>query len=445
MNSPIHRQIRLLLWLYMILWAFEGALRFWVFPGLYGPLALVRDPVVIIIYALALQNRALPMNMYVSALLVLAMLSVPASILFGHGDLTVTAYGVRSNFLHLPLMFMIGHVFRARDLQKLAGWIMLLSVPMAVLAADQFRSPAGALINKGGMATHYGTVRPAGTFAFVLALVYFQTLVAAFTAHRLMKSPRAWGLVAIASAFSLFVMVSVSGSRTAVVAVAVIVVLALALAIRAAKQLVPMLVGLALVAALVGGFGSSELLEDGTEQLAKRFRDAGSSGSVVSQAVDRVFGGTLGVTGNIWDYDWLGQGVGLGTNFGGQTFTGKRGAFLVGEGEWSRVMGELGIILGLPFLIIRTGLVFYLATRAWTAHVRYHDPLPFLLFGAACIPMLMGQWGVPALQGFAPISAGLCLAAANAARRAYLEQRMEKTSSDESLNELALPAPHHAL
>lgn len=428
----------------MILWVVEGALRFWVFPSLYGPLALVRDPVVIVIYALALQNRSLPMNGFVSALLALAMLSIPASILVGHGDLAVTAYGVRSNFLHLPLMFVIGHVFRAQELQKLAGWVMLLSVPMAVLAADQFRSPAGALINKGGMETHYGTVRPAGTFAFVLALVYFQTLVAAFTAHRLIKYPRAWGVVAIASAFSLFVMVSVSGSRTAVVAVAVIVVLALALAIRAARQLVPMLIGLALVAALVGGFGSSELLEAGTEQLAKRFSDAGSSGSVVSQAVDRVLGGTLGVTGNVLNYDWLGQGVGLGTNFGGQTFTGKRGAFLVGEGEWSRVMGELGILLGLPFLMVRTGLVFYLASRAWTAHIRYRDPLPFLLFGAACIPMLMGQWGVPALQGFAPISAGLCLAASKAARLAHTKQRNARITSLDSSNALALPAPSHA-
>ncbi len=58
-ENPTIRNIRRLIWLYFWLLLFEGALRKWVAPQLANPLLIIRDPVVLLIYALALQGARL--------------------------------------------------------------------------------------------------------------------------------------------------------------------------------------------------------------------------------------------------------------------------------------------------------------------------------------------------------------------------------------------------
>src|SRR5471032_116482 len=67
-NIALERQTRLirnLIWLYLILWLIEGGLRRWFLPGLASPLLLVRDPVVIAIYFLAVANNLFPTNGFI--------------------------------------------------------------------------------------------------------------------------------------------------------------------------------------------------------------------------------------------------------------------------------------------------------------------------------------------------------------------------------------------
>src|SRR2546421_10268847 len=67
--------IRRLIWLYLCLLIFEGAFRKWIIPQLSGPLLIVRDPVVVAIYVLALRARLFPQNIYVVSLGIIALLS----------------------------------------------------------------------------------------------------------------------------------------------------------------------------------------------------------------------------------------------------------------------------------------------------------------------------------------------------------------------------------
>ena len=69
------RQIRRLIWLYFWLLLFEGALRKWVLPQLSNPLLIIRDPVVLLIYLLAIRARVFPRNAWMLSLGVIAFLS----------------------------------------------------------------------------------------------------------------------------------------------------------------------------------------------------------------------------------------------------------------------------------------------------------------------------------------------------------------------------------
>ena len=73
------RYIRYLIWTYFWLLLLEGALRKWVLPDLSNPLLLVRDPVVLAIYALSLQARVFPKNAWVVSLIVMALLTTGAT------------------------------------------------------------------------------------------------------------------------------------------------------------------------------------------------------------------------------------------------------------------------------------------------------------------------------------------------------------------------------
>src|SRR5882757_6199194 len=110
------RTIRRFIYLYLILWLVEGGLRRWVLPGLASPLLLIRDPVVLAIYWLALQKGFFPRNGFIGFGIALAILTIALAICFGHGDLFVALYGARCDFFHLPLIFIMARVLRWEDL-----------------------------------------------------------------------------------------------------------------------------------------------------------------------------------------------------------------------------------------------------------------------------------------------------------------------------------------
>ena len=51
----------------------------------------------------------------------------------------VSGYGFRSNFLHLPLIFLMPRVLRPEDVKRIGWWILILLVPMSLLMVAQFQ------------------------------------------------------------------------------------------------------------------------------------------------------------------------------------------------------------------------------------------------------------------------------------------------------------------
>src|SRR3989440_3175386 len=179
-NQRVIKHLKGWIWLYFILLIFEGTLRKWLLPQFSDVFLVVRDPVVLVIYMLAIKARLFPRNAYMLALAIIALLSWLVSLVVLEPFLSlkplilVTGFGFRCNFLHLPLIFVMGRALDADDVKNLGRWILIGLLPMCILLAIQFNSDPESFVNRTAglgetqqITAGGGKIRPPGTFSFV--------------------------------------------------------------------------------------------------------------------------------------------------------------------------------------------------------------------------------------------------------------------------------------
>jgi hypothetical protein len=439
-ENPTIRNIRRLIWLYFWLLLIEGALRKWVLPQLSNPLLIIRDPVVILIYVLAIQAKVFPRNAWVFSLGIIAFLSMAVSFLALWPYLApdrivlVTGYGFRSNFLHLPLIFVIAQVLRPEDVKWIGRWILILLVPMSLLMVAQFYAAPDSILNRtaGGegeqITAGSGKVRTAGPFSFVVGVVAYFALATGFLVWGALKRGVYKNWVLLAAGLALLIGIAVSGSRSVVGACAVVV--ASLLVVFFVRPGAVNRFGQTLVTVVVLGFilAQTPIFKDGLKVLGTRFSDvaAAEERSITIGLINRVF---EGFTESIHVYPnapFLGYGLGIGTNAGAKFLTGEN-MFLLSEGEWARILLESGPLFGLAFVLWRTGIVVHLGLLVLRS-VRLGNVLPLLIYSSGFLPLLNGQFGPPTIVGFAVFATGLALAAGNAV--------------EEGENSVAVPGRH---
>lgn len=412
--------IKSLLWLYLGLLVFEGSLRKWILPGLADPLLVVRDPVVILIYLLALGQARFPFNGWVVGAIVLGAASLFASFLGGQDNLLITAYGLRINYLHLPLIWVMANVLTRRDVENFGKAVLILAIPLTLLMVVQFYSPPRSFINRGvgndeGMGQLYGAmghIRPPGFFAFITGPQLYFPLAMAFFCHELVTRRRLWWPLLIAAGASIIVAMPVSISRTLAIATAFVGAVFIPSLLFSGHMKrgffrIILLLGLALLAA-----SYLPVFDHAREAFLSRWETAeGHEGDTVGvgSILGRLFGG--------WDYlaytfssaPFFGHGVGMGSNVAARLSTGRLG-FTLAENEWAKCLLELGPLLGLTFLGYRFVLALKLARDGLRRLFRAKDPLPLLLVSATGTSIVFGQWAPPTILGFAIFGSGLVLA-----------------------------------
>lgn len=412
------RNIQRLIWLYFWLLIFEGALRKWVVPQLSAPLLVIRDPVAIGAYFLAWRSGQFPKDIFTKIIIIVAFISFLGglyTVITSESDLKVTVFGLRTNFLHLPLIFLIPKVFSLDDVKKLGRWVLLLSVPMAILMVCQFNSPPDAFINRIAgtgeglqIASAMGKIRPPATFSHITGAAHYLTLVASFLLYGQIQSKIYPYWLLSAAGISLVLSLAVSGSRTAVGSVGIVLLsLMVVLLVR------PALVGKSykfLVLLGVVGFGVSSIpaFNEGVEVLNSRVETANSFESNNGGMVGRFLDGFVEPFKNSDQFPPLGYGLGMGTNAGAALITGKA-QFLLAEGEWARIVLESGLALGLLYILLRIVIVGWMGWLCIKSTAT-GNVLPLLLFGACAIGILNEQFGQPTILGFAALVGGLCLA-----------------------------------
>ena len=424
-RSKTIRQIRFLIWTYLVLLIFEGALRKWVVPQLSNPLLIVRDPVVIAIYLLAMRAHLFPFNRYVVSLGILGVITllVSMTVLETYFPWTlileVTLYGFRCNFLHLPLIFVMGTVMNEADVKKIGWWFLLLMLPMCLIMIAQFKADPDSFINKTvgssealQLAAGSGKIRPPGTFSFVSGAIFFISATAVFVLYGALTKGvyKAWLLFAAGTA--LVVSIAVSGSRGCVASVLLIVASIFVMFLirpRAVNQF-----GRIFLIVIFAGIVVSRVpvLREGLTVLSARFTESAEAGdtTIIRGMAHRTLSGFTVALRNLDKPPLFGYGLGIGTA-GGARFLMGRVAFLLAEDEWTRVVLESGPIFGLAFLLWRVALTFRIGWLSLGALWRNGRTLPLLLFSCGFLALLNGQLGQPTTLGFAAFLNGLCLAA----------------------------------
>jgi hypothetical protein len=376
---------------------------------------VARDPVVILIYLIAMANGLKVMNRWLVCAVFVVAASFLISVTEGH-PLLVALYGLRTNLLHLPLIFLLPRILTEADVWKIGRVFVLLAAPMALLATFQFLSSRFAWLNVGAggdvggqLFAASGKIRPSGTFSFVTGMVSFLGTVAAFLLADLLDKRRFGTLARWVAIPSVVLSLGIAGSRSALAGVAIVFASFLVAALFSGRKALSVLGPVCLIFMAYLGLTFLPIFREGLQIQKERFTVGGG----VQHGVIFRFLGEIGESLEVASYAPLfGKGLGMGTNVAAGLLTGQR-QFLLAEGEWARVILETGPFLGYAYILLRVVLGCLLAIAAWKA-ARGGRPAAMVLLGACVLDVMTGQFGQPTMLGFAVFGAGLTLAMAGA-------------------------------
>jgi hypothetical protein len=420
------RKVQLLLWTYFWLLLFEGALRKWVLPDLSNALLVARDPLCVAAIWIGLPYLLRGgVRSWILGLAAIGGLGFLCAMLVGHRDFVTAAYGTRILVLHFPMIFLFSAVFSRDDVWKFARAVLILAIPMTVLIAFQYSLPSTHFVNiapggegTAGFSGAMGKMRPPGIFSFITGLSSFYGMAAAFFAGWLTCGPRPlprW--IWLAAAGMVFAL-PLSISRTLFFHYALVAMFAASASALAGRAVKSLLIGGVVLAMLVAGISQVELFQEAREVFLARWEKAQRSDApdegIGGILVNRVGGSFAQAFAMSDDVGLFGMGIGLATNVGAVRSVGKKG-FIVAEGAWPAMVGELGPILGFALIVWRVALALKLAIIA-CRQALLRNTLPLILGGMALQGLVIGQTSQPTGLGFLVLAAGLMLAACNLPR-----------------------------
>lgn len=404
----------------VILWmvVLEGAVRKWFAPGLSKPLLFIKDPLVLVVYYLALQNGLIPRDSgFLKVGLVLSVLFVLLGAMHCVGiplPAAVAIYGWRLYFFLIPLAFVIGECFTGKDLKTMLKHSMIMVVINGLLCVVQSRLPPSHWINTTVADTAIfvygegeGIARASGTFSFT----YGHEIFAASTVPMILAlwltpaSQRGMSFKLLAF-YSLCGLANVllDGNRGVFLFIAINLLACLPgywylrdPRLRKRALMLPF------IACGIGALMYLSVFASSMQAMTHRIVTTEEGES----SVERIFmqfgqAGTIMRKGDI-----LGAGLGLGSG-GGQSLVGIACPY---EYEIPRLMWESGV-LGLAYLLYRCALTAHIGVDSLQASVRASNLLPLLLFSFVVQMLPVGQMTSNATcVYYGWLFAGFCLAA----------------------------------
>jgi len=415
-KKAVH-QIKAGIWIYLILLVFEGALRKWFLPSLSVPLLVIRDPIAIYIIFLAIYYHLLYWNYYLVGILLISFSSLISSLLVGHGNLYVAIYGLRPLLLHFPLIFIMGNLLTKKDVENIGKAMLWLIPPMTVLMAFQFYSPQSAWVNRGvggdmagaGFSGALGYFRPPGTFSFTNGNTLFYGLGACYVFYFWITKNKVSKLLLIAASIGIVAAIPLSISRAYFFQLIVTLAFAGICTLFNLKMLrrgffVSIL--LILTFLILSQFNFFQI---SLEAFATRFNSANTTEGGLNGVIgERYLGSFIRGISSTETQPFWGYGIGMGTNVGSMLLAGDR-LFLVAEEEWSRIIGEMGVILGIALLFIRSLLGISLGWSSFL-QLKQGNYLAWILLSFGLLQIINAGWAQPTSLGFSIVISGLILA-----------------------------------
>jgi hypothetical protein len=410
----IIKNIKTGIWLYFLLLIFEGALRKWVFPGLSSLILIIRDPLVLYLFYKAQRSGLLKNSVYLTSILIVSTISFILTIYVGHGNILVALYGLRIILIQFPFVFLIGNIFSKQDSISLGKFLMYVNIGMTILVAIQYFSPQTAWINKGigdaessGFSGADGYFRVPGTFSFTNGLSFFYGFVSSYIFYFWIENNSLNKIVLYVSTFCLLIAIPLSISRTVLIEFITTCIFLLLISGRNPKIIGRIFFTLLVLFVLFTILSNLTFFANMKNVFLDRLNNANDAeGGAKGIFIDRLLGGMISAISNNSLPFW-GLGLGMGTNAGATLLTGTS-TYLISEGEWGRLIGEMGLLPGVFFICIKLALVISLFYKSW-GNIGKGNVLPWLILSFAFMMILMGQWGQPTALGFCVLSGGLVI------------------------------------
>jgi hypothetical protein len=346
----------------------------------------------------------------------LASVGILTTILLGHGNPVVAIYGARILLFHFPLMFVFASIFTREDIIAMGKMTLWIAIPMTGLIALQFFSPETAYVNKGiggdtdggGFAGALNFMRPPGTFSFTNGVTLFYSLVGCFVIYFWLNPKGVNRLALIGATLGLFASIPLSISRGLFFQLALTLIFTVLAVSRKPKYMSKMILATVGAIIVLAFLSRTSFFQTATEAFTSRFETANEvEGGLQGVLIDRYMGGMFGALAQSGDQPFFGTGLGMGTNVGAMLLTGKQG-FLIAEGEWGRLIGEMGALMGLSVIFIRVALTTKIALASYRRMVK-GDLLPWLLASFGLMNLAQGGWAQPTSLGFGTLIGGLML------------------------------------
>ena len=425
------------MFLIYLLAIFEGSLRKWVLPQYSQYLFFIRDPALILAYAIATRHALWPRGqaLFTASLWMAGLGLLLAALQAASGAasdlrLILGVYGWRAYFLYVPLAFLVGSVFLQVDLLRLIKLTLFLAVPIGALVMTQFFSAPGATINVGnaaeeelqfrGLGQTGERTRPMGPFSSgagqqQFTATAFAIALACFIAPRRIRQP-SFMLLALGSG-GVLTAIALSGSRGTVLQCGLALLFALGLAVLGRGGAVK---GRALVWPVALVVASLLLypviFPEGFAAFSERWTVAAAAESKGFEwgVLGRAFFGLVDFLRLAGDVPLLGYGLGYGGNASitlGASIDGVKPGWLA-ETDFARHMVDLGPLFGMGYIVFRLVLATWLTAMVLRVTRRSDDPLPMLLLSYVAYVVVMGQiTGQGAINLYGWLFTGLLIAA----------------------------------
>lgn len=380
----------------MLILILEGAVRKWVSNSSTVPLVLLRDLLAayVVLHAFThghfRRQRAVLQVMLPWSACVLGWGLLQLTL--GESSFPVLMIGLRFWLLYLWFGLAAAAGMSERDYIVAVRVLMALLLLMAPLAVLQRNSPPSAFINKSLdedvesiFVVIAGVVRTTGTFSFTSGFTNFLNICTPFAlgAFEARKPRLRHRVLALMMFGALVICALVSGSRAAVVYVGG----TLALYLLGNLVFAPMRrKGIALIAAVltvvvVGGL--LFVFQDAVDAIQQRFEVAAQSEDFFVRAISTF----LGEPGLLERSNWLGVGLGVGSNLAQYVQTGGRAIFISAETEAGRTLIEGGLIGGL-FIFLKVCMILLGIGGALRRAMQTRAVFPILVWVGLALALL---------------------------------------------------------
>jgi hypothetical protein len=398
---------------------FEGAVRKWLAPGLTTPLLLLRDLAALAFVLRAAWGgtfRAMPVA---TQCLVAWTFCVTCwgvfQIVILQGPPVLFVLGLRFWLLYFWFALAMACSLTTTEVVGLMRLMIVLGVAMTPLVVLQHFLPPSSVLNvqpdteeEQIFLVIANVVRVSGTFTFTLGFACFIAVVTpvaiSTTWSGVRLYPHRW--MALAGFFAMAISTLVSGSRASIMFFVAMLALQTLAGFGAARTGRAVMRSAAkVVFGLIALVITLNVFSDAVLDTLQRFTAAGQGEDVV----ERIETELIGEPAARKEINFIGHGLGAGTNAGSVLLTGEN-AFALAESEPARVMLEMGAV-GFAWLVIKCVMFAAGLTKSVMLLIRNGETLPLLMWAATAYGMsswpVSGQVSANAF-GFFALGLALC-------------------------------------